>query len=242
MTTPQLHMETLFILSEQGRILSTREPGPSRGPLFTLIRNATSCAWATRAELPQTLANELDRLAQEEPSILDLHEEPLNAEHYTLHLGQYLTSRNEAEARPRLFAGPAFAFPDSSLEPTPVQSADIELIEDEGRLEPNFRGWEPGELAAGRGPMLAIVEGGFPVSICFCARLSDTAAEAGLETAEAYRGRGYGPRVTAAWAQAIRGLGRIPLYSTSWNNSASLAVARKLGLVAYASSWSLSGT
>ncbi|MXZ22396.1 MAG: GNAT family N-acetyltransferase, partial [Caldilineaceae bacterium SB0665_bin_25] len=33
--------------------------------------------------------------------------------------------------------------------------------------------------------------------------------------------------------------GRVPLYSTSWENGASLAVARKLGLVAYASGWSL---
>ena len=88
--------------------------------------------------------------------------------------------------------------------------------------------------------MLAIVENGDPVSICFCARRSGVAAEAGVQTAEAYRGRGYGADVTAAWALAIRTSGRIPLYSTSWTNHASLAVARKLSLVAYASSWSLS--
>jgi hypothetical protein len=34
---------------------------------------------------------------------------------------------------------------------------------------------------------------------CFCARRSDIAAEAGVETAEAYRGRGYGQRVTVTW-------------------------------------------
>ena len=88
--------------------------------------------------------------------------------------------------------------------------------------------------------MLAIFENDDPVSICFCARRSDIAAEAGLETAESYRGRGYGPRVTAAWAAAVRNAGLTPLYSTSWMNHASLAVARKLSLVAYASSWSIS--
>ena len=81
---------------------------------------------------------------------------------------------------------------------------------------------------------------GYPVSICFCARRSGEAAEAGLDTAEGYRGRGYGPRVTALWATAIRRSGLVPLYSTSWSNQASLAVARKLGLVAYASSSGLS--
>lgn len=96
-----------------------------------------------------------------------------------------------------------------------------------------------GEIVQGRSPAMAIVEDGYPVSVCFCARRSHEAAEAGLETAEAYRGRGYGPRVAAAWALAVRASGRIPLYSTSWNNAASLAVARKLGLIVYASGWSL---
>ena len=115
----------------------------------------------------------------------------------------------------------------------------VQMAEDEKLLLHNFRGWLPGEIAAGRAPMMAIVEDGYPVSICSCARRSDKAAEAGLETAEAFRGRGYGPRVTAAWALAVRASGRIPLYSTSWDNAASLAVARKLGLVAYAGNWSL---
>jgi predicted GNAT family acetyltransferase len=113
------------------------------------------------------------------------------------------------------------------------------VVEDERLLERNFRGWVPGEIAAGRSPVLAVVEDGVPVSVCFCARRSDVAAEAGLETAEAFRGRGFGPRVTAAWALSIRASRRVPLYSTSWTHHASLAVARKLGLVAYASHWRL---
>jgi predicted GNAT family acetyltransferase len=87
---------------------------------------------------------------------------------------------------------------------------------------------------------MAVLEGGAPVSICFCARSSEVAAEAGLETAAAFRRRGYGSCVTAAWAAMIRASGRIPLYSTSWTNEASLAVARTLELLAYASAWSVS--
>ncbi len=82
---------------------------------------------------------------------------------------------------------------------------------------------------------------GHAVSACFRARRSRVAAEAGLETAGAFRGRGLGSRVTAAWALAIRESGRTPLYSTSWDNDASRAVAGKLGLRTYASSWSIHG-
>lgn len=42
----QDHLETLFILDARGRIFSTREPDPSRGPDFALIRRADSWAWA----------------------------------------------------------------------------------------------------------------------------------------------------------------------------------------------------
>jgi predicted GNAT family acetyltransferase len=83
-------------------------------------------------------------------------------------------------------------------------------------------------------PCFAVVVDGRTVSVCNTARFTARAAEAGLATAEKFRGRGYGPRVTAAWAAAVRAEGRIPLYSTWWANAASQAVARKLGLRQYA--------
>jgi predicted GNAT family acetyltransferase len=86
---------------------------------------------------------------------------------------------------------------------------------------------------------MAIVEHGYPVSVCFSARRSRVAAEAGVETAAGFRGRGFGSRVTAAWALVVRASGRIPLYSTDWSNEPSLALARELGLVAYAADWSV---
>ena len=133
-----------------------------------------------------------------------------------------------------VYSGPAFTFPEVIARPH-----GMVLIDDLRPLEHHFTGWTAGEIP-GASPIVAVVEEGYAVSVCFCARRSDAAAEAGLETAEAFRGRGLGPRVTAAWALAIRDSGRVPLYSTSWSNEASLAVARKLGLTAYANTWSLS--
>ena len=134
----------------------------------------------------------------------------------------------------KYYSGPAFAFPETVEEP------DATVLVDEVRLlARHFSGWTAPRFR-GRSPVVAVVEDGDAVSVCFCARRSDTAAEAGLETAAAFRGRGLGPQVAAAWALAVRASGRIPLYSTSWSNAASLSVARKLGLVAYANGWSLS--
>jgi len=66
-------------------------------------------------------------------------------------------------------------------------------------------------------------------------RVTPVAYEVGVETAPEFRGRGYAAPVVAAWARVVREAGRIPLYSTSWENTASQAVARKLGLVQYGS-------
>jgi hypothetical protein len=144
-----------------------------------------------------------------------------------LHAERYLSLVNG-----RVESGPAFAFPDVIAEPQ-----DVALIRDPSALQTEFA--DLVDEHADRAPMLAVLDDDRAVSICFCARRSDEAAEAGLHTLEAYRGRGFAGRVTAAWALAIRASGRIPLYSTAWTNEASLAVARKLGLAAYASDWNL---
>ena len=87
---------------------------------------------------------------------------------------------------------------------------------------------------------MAILDGGYPVSVCFSARSSEAAAEAGVETAVGYRARGLAASVTAAWAMAVKASSRVPLYSTDWSNTPSLSLARKLGLEPYAADWSLS--
>jgi hypothetical protein len=232
LSTPGLHLKTLFLLNDKGRIVSTREPGTNRGPLFSLVRSAASCAWAMRADIPDDVAGEIEDMAREEPPISDLRDAPVHAERYrsilqTIHSGRGATIRQSG--------GPAFEFPEGLGQP-----ADIAVITDEQLLHKNFHGWVAGEIAAGRAPVMAVVSDAHPVSICFSARSSDIAAEAGVETVTAFRGRGFAVRVTAAWALAIRASGRVPLYSTSWTNSPSLAVARKLGLMVYASGWSLS--
>jgi hypothetical protein len=223
LTTPEVELQTGFVLDGRGRIVSTREPQATHGPLFTIIRSSMENAWAIRDDVPEELAQQIGALARREPPACDLRAAPVYATEYLSLTG----------GQPG-FAGPAFTFP----EILPVV-ADVVPVDDERWLQRNFRGWQLGEISEGRAPVLAVIEGGLPVSICFCARRSATAAAAGVETAAMFRGRGLGPRVTAAWAVAVRAGGRVPLYSAAWRNEPSLAVPRKLGLTAHASFWSV---
>jgi hypothetical protein len=219
MFTPAIQLEALFVLDDAGRIVSTRELRPSHGPRFSLIRGLTGAAWAVRDDVPNDVASELHALAQKEPTVRDFEGDPLYARAYVSLVG------------PAVWTGPAFTFP-RIVPPAP----EIVAVDALRPLTRHFTGWTADDLRA-CAPIVAILEGGHAVSVCFCARRSPQAAEAGLETAEGFRGRGYGARVAAAWAFAIRGLGLLPLYSTSRTNTASLAVARKLGLRPCASDW-----
>ena len=84
-----------------------------------------------------------------------------------------------------------------------------------------------------------MVEGDRAVSICCSARIAPAAAEAGVDTLPEYRGRGYGLAVTAHWAQQVQLSGRLALYSTWWENAASLALVRRLGGQLYAEDFHL---
>lgn len=219
--SPQLQLETLFLLNAAGRIVSTREPNPSPGPQFMLVRDHSACAWAVHSSLSPSSAAEFDRFAGEERPTGDVQREPAHA------------SRYRALVDGMVEFGPAFTFP--GVLPTPAGIVPVTRL---SHLEHHFRGWTRDELPE-RAPILALERDGHAVSVCFSARSGAVAAEAGVETAPSYRGRGLAGLVVAAWAQAILASGRLAIYSTSWSNAPSLAVARKLGLTACASDWSL---
>ena len=127
-----------------------------------------------------------------------------------------------------VWVGPAYRFPDRIEPPANVVRLSCENA---GLLRGNFAKMVP-ELDSGR-PYLAVIEDSQAVSIYQSVRLSWRAHEAGVDTLEAYRQRGYAVSTVAAWALAVRALDLVPLYSTSWENVASQRVARRLGLVQY---------
>ena len=213
----QLQLETLFLRDTGGQILSTREPQPTSGPAFVLIRSRDEVAWATHASLPDHQATVIAEFACRETPVAEWDAPPIYADRYRSIIGG------------KVEGGPAFYFP-SSL----VGGSDVVEVNDESVLQMHFKGWVAGEIEAGAAPMMAVYADASPASLCFCARRSDVAAEAGVETALAFRRRGYAGRVVSAWAGAVRASGRVPLYSTSWTNLPSRALAAKLRLQQYA--------
>ncbi len=174
-----------------------------------------------RNDVPETLCKRVQAIIQAQPLSDNLYETPS----YLAKVKDLLTPHITMD---RQWMGPAYRFPNSlgiSPEVMRIDRSTAYL------LECGFSDLIP-ELDHCQ-PVVAIVEGDKAVSVCQSVRKSDEAEEAGVDTLLSHRGKGYAVQVVAGWARIIREQGRIPLYSTSWDNKASQRVAEKLGLQLY---------
>lgn len=229
----QMQAIALFVHDERGRLLRVNEPAPAEpAPRFFLARTAEGNLWRTRYDLPEDLASELGRLVASEPITPDLSQSTRYEAEYRALLQQHAPVSST-------YAGPAYFLPeiasstvaniaDNTVTITPANSALV------GTYFPYTRS-NYIELA----PVVVSVADGTAVAVCFSARITAEVAEAGVRTVEGYRRRGYAAAAVRGWAAEVRKMGLLPLYSTEWENSASLAVARKLGAVQYAAELSI---
>lgn len=259
----EIQAQTLFVCSPDGRLLRDNDPFPDPvADRFFLGRTPQGNVWRMRHDLPDGLMRELEDLCRAEPVCVDpqrLAQEPTIAPAVRATLLRHAPIRKEHR-------GPAYYLPSSRLLPrhvSPPRSHATRLLfptvapvlvtaANEALLEPEFADLRPvlREIA----PCVAVLAGGddgvaptIPppatasraVAVCFSSRLSARAAEAGVETLEAWRRRGYGRAAVAAWAGAVRGQGRLPLYSTTWSNTASQGIARALGFVLFGEDFTL---
>ena len=222
----EIAIEAQFTHDAAGRIVADNEPDGDPGPRFFLCRSREGNLWRVRHDVPDPIARELDAIAATEPVRDDLQAPPVQLD--------AILAALRPDGEPELgHSGPSYRFPPEIPAlpgATRITRETLSLLHrmvgDLARLDHDFDQVEP---------WLAVLVDGAAVTTCYSSRLSDRAAGAQLITMEGYRGRGYGPVATAAWARAVRESGRIPLYGTSWDNTASQAVARKLGLVMYGS-------
>lgn len=224
----ELQASTLFLYDTRGRMLDLNEPEPDgSAPRLFLGRTGAGNIWRFRADLPDSLIAELDALLQTEPVIDDVSRPARTLPGLVAALQTHASVRD-------ISMGPAWRFPDqlACAEGTvPVSRSNV------GMMRRHYP-WTADHLEALQ-PCWAVMVDGEAVSICFSSRTSGGAAEAGLDTVAAFRGRGYAPAVVTGWAKAVRASNRVPLYSTAWDNLASRAVAGKLGLLLYGADLSI---
>ena len=210
------------------RLLRVNDGIGSTAPRFYLGRTRRGNLWRFRADLPRDLVAQLETLCRDEPVVEDPALAPDHESIYRELLAPIATSSS----------GPALRFPDLSDSGGKAQAkmrATLVTTENAGLLRDTFDDWIPD--VADSQPFLAIVDGDRAVAVCASVRITRSAGagahEAGVETLAALRGRGLAVEVVNAWARAVAETGAIPMYSTSWENTASRRVAEKLGLVAY---------
>lgn len=225
-----MQTETLFTSDLSGRLLYVNEPFDPTGnpaPLVFVGQSDDSAVCRFRHDIPLELCDELEQLVEryrahavaEPPSLRDRLR--LRIEMAGLRIG-------------RVFEGPAYYFPHD-----PKQDHECVVVDaSRANLMRKHLGDLIPELDANE-PCIVMIVDGDAVSVCRTVRRSSHAAEAGVFTADGYRGRGFAPRVVGHWASITSTLGLMPLYSTSWDNHASQRVAAKLGLVQYGTDLSL---
>ena len=223
----ELHIRSLFVHDDRGRIVTRNALDGGRAPRLFLGRTPDGNRWRFRDDVADAVAVQLEALCQDEPAPADLRQPPLHDADYRRILATHAPTEET-------WAGPAYRFPGDL--PPPIDgvvrltASNAALLRD-GDLEPWLEDIGQSE------PLIALVHDGRAVSICGSVRITPEAHEAGVETSAAARGHGFAVAVVAAWARAVRELGAEPLYSTSWENTASQAVARKLRLIPYAADY-----
>jgi GNAT acetyltransferase len=222
----QMQAQALFVHDKNGRLLRINERNNlNPAARFFLSRSKSGNLWRTRFDLSPDLSAELERLAAAEPVASDLAEPPRYTAEYARLLQEHAPIISTG-------AGPGYYLPSN-------QPHDGVMITSENLalLEAHFD-WLLTTLAD-YAPVVAAVVDGKAVAVCFCSRITPTVAEAGLHTDERYRGHGYATKAARGWVTAVCATGRQPLYSTSWTNLASQAIARKLDGVLYGADYTI---
>lgn len=224
------HVDALYTRDANGRLLIVNDGvGEEAAPRFWLGRTPEGCIWRFGASLPADVADALDRVCRTEPPAASADDrEPVHRDEYL----QILAAHGEIA---KVWGGPCYrdhapSAPNAGSSARKVVTIDASNVDD---LEAHLPDWM--DVALQWQPMVVVLDGSYAVSVCASVRRTDEAHEAGVDTAPAFRQRGFARRAVAAWIAEVRRLGVEPLYSTSWDNVASQALATSLGLTMFGS-------
>jgi hypothetical protein len=203
-------IEAMFQTDARGRLVGS-------APHFYLLRAPQNVICRFHANLADEVVDRLVGLAQRPPG---------RPARWQYEYGDYLSALIAANLRvAAMRAGPLYSFPDV-FEPrgacTAINGANAHLLQD------GFEEWLP-DVTSGQ-PFFAAMDRDRAVAVCATFGASRTAHCAGVETLAAYRGRGFAADAVASWACSVRALGATPFYGTTFDNTSSQYVARRLNL------------
>jgi len=216
-----LHLAALYNHDDRGRITGINQWNGGIAPRFHLGRTRGGIHWRVRADVPEATAAALAALCRRENPGSRLERLP---ERYD----SYLRILEHDAPVDAVWSGPAYRL-GARMEPV-ATTRQIDLT-NASLLVGGLDDWVPD--IGRRHPFMAAIADGRAVAVCASARMTDAAHEAGVETLPAYRRRGHAAAAVASWAQAVERLGALPLYSTSWRNTASRRLAAHLGFSLY---------
>ncbi|MGE6402513.1 GNAT family N-acetyltransferase [Bacillus cereus] len=209
-----IQAEVLFVHNQVGKMICVNEQGNSKAPRFFLGRTREGNIKRYHYNLDSEMISKIEKLILECSNHIEI--------------AKIIKVLNDERTVENIWVGSAYMFPNNLNKPTRA----IQITEKNKEfLRENFPNLI--EQMEWRQPYFAIVENEQVVSICCSARSSPEASEASVETLAEFQGNGYGSDVVTAWAISVKEEKRIPLYSTSWENFSSQAVARKLKLIKY---------
>lgn len=215
-TLIEAQLDVLLARDAHGRLTTTRDPAARPAPRLFLGRSAEGNVWAVRRDVDPATRDELERLCSVEPKLAVPRAERSPACREAV---RELLSPVELEWR-----GPAYVLPD---EP-PHDDRAREVMRERSSEWLDAFPWLADHFDT-LAPVVIAFDAGNAAAVCHSPRgRTALAAEAGVETLALFRGRGLATAAVACWARAVRRTGRLALYSTSWENTASQGVARRL--------------
>ncbi|MBI5946515.1 MAG: GNAT family N-acetyltransferase [Chloroflexi bacterium] len=236
----EVDVATCFVLTESGRIARVNSPERSPGPRLYMAGSASGNVLRLRSDVGDLTARAIEELAAAEPAFHGPDATPV-------HLSDYQRLLAAEAPVERVEPGLIWNFP-ARLDfehPAPLVASGtpegerlLTRLNDEGMppalVEMGFA--DAGEFWP---PWCVALDGGEVASIAFAARLGPLAAETGVATVSAFRGRGFAAAATAGWASLPALRGRTLFYSHSRANVSSRRVTERLGLRFIGSSLSI---
>lgn len=174
-----LHLDALYERDGSGLVRASRDPGV-RAPLFHLMCTPLGNRWLLGASLSPAHRDRVASILSVQPLLADCAEaetHPPDLETIRAAIGKHLNP-------PRGYRGPTFVFPDQITHHIRAQLlVDIRQAPQEGPFA-----W-PGTAGEETHPIAIVRAGnGEVASVCYSARSTSAAAEAGVETAEVPQG------------------------------------------------------